>query len=214
MTVGSGEMICTAWDSLPLRVLCLETQISAADKCSLRPAAWDRQMKPMVMGGRLSEQEGLWAGLGILFRLVNSIVYPYSWLVLPSLPSARLARAPVVHRGRSRGFSLHCFPFLLDMQSGNFLLEFDVLFNKPVVYQVHNFLVPELKSSLIGNIQGLGQVAQVHEPSYLRSPGKRIRHSKSAWATDWVPGQLGQLGKNLSQTFIKCPGGATRKLRR
>lgn len=52
MAAGSGN-------SLPLRVLYHETQISAADKCSLRPTAWDRQMKPTVMGGRLSEQEGL-----------------------------------------------------------------------------------------------------------------------------------------------------------
>lgn len=64
------------------------------------------------------------------------------------------------------------------------MFAFDVPFNKPVVYQTHNVLVHGFKSSLIGNIQGLGQVAQVHEASYLRSPGKRERNSKSVWATE------------------------------
>lgn len=116
-----------------------------------------------------------------------------------SLPFAQLARAPIVHKGQSQGFVLHCFHFLLDIRSRNFLFAFDVPFNKPVVYQTHNFLVHGFKSSLIGNIQGSGQVAQVHEASYLRSPGKRKRNSKSAWATEWVPGQLGQRVKILAR---------------
>lgn len=74
--------------------------------------------------------------------------------------------------------------------------QFDVPFNKPVVYQIHNFLVHEFKSSLRGNIQGGGARCQVRELSYLGSPGERRRNSKSAWATEFQA-SLGNLVKKI-----------------
>lgn len=117
---------------------------------------------------------------------------------LPAFPSPGLQERLLFTEVKAKASFYIVFISFWTFWSRNFLFEFDVPFNKPVVSQIHNFLVHGLKSSLVGNIQGWGQVAQVHEPSYLRSPGKRIRNSKSAWVTEWVPGQLGQLGKNLS----------------